>query len=348
MKSGKLWTGAIALCGFGAVFAGGRAYAQEFPQTTAVTQSSVTQGFHESSLAVLHRSGDANTANAASRLAAQFSTGSATTDNNEVNRASELKSAQARNSLVVSKDGTFAQFEDESVAGRAHSLARPVSQKMSAARLEQAGRAFINSKLAGVIVLGPGEELVPVLTDYRIEGEQNLGTGAVNRSVVANRIMFGRTIHGVPVVGNGSKVVVTFTNDGSLESFRYDWPKYQATNSQDVVDASEILGRVQKVIGVRTGVTPNFSVTKPERTGSAYPVALTTDTSLQKLECGYYDPGTRSGKATATVQPGCVYHAVMETAGGIREGYAGAVPAGTQFEADTTWLETRLLEPGKN
>jgi len=32
--------------------------------------------------------------------------------------------------------------------------------------------------------------------------------------VVANRIVVGRNIHGVPVVGNGSTVILTFSNDG--------------------------------------------------------------------------------------------------------------------------------------
>jgi hypothetical protein len=39
----------------------------------------------------------------------------------------------------------------------------------------------------------------------------------VTCSVAANRVVFGRTLNGVLVVGNGSTVVVTFANDGSME-----------------------------------------------------------------------------------------------------------------------------------
>ena len=57
-----------------------------------------------------------------------------------------------------------------------------------------------------MIVLGPDEELVPVRTDYRIEVGQDLTTGEVLESVVANRIVFGRTLEGVPVFDGGNYV----------------------------------------------------------------------------------------------------------------------------------------------
>lgn len=343
MKSGKLWSGLPALCAFGAISIIGSACAQEFPRTIASAQPSRTLAFTDVSLPVLHRAGAASPANVAALLSARFCSdcfSRATTQSNE------LRINGSHSSLTVTADGASAKFEDQAVHALAHSLARPVADKMSSAALEQAGRAFIAARLADVIVLSPGEELVPVRTDYRIEGEQNLSTGEVTRSVAANRIVFGRTIHGIPVVGNGSTVVLTFLNDGSLESFRYDWPKYQAAASQDLVDSTEILNRVQTVIGVRTHVTPNFAVTMSAPLDSTHPVALTSETSLQELECGYYDPGSRSGKSAATVQPGCTYRAVWESANGMRQGYAGAVPAGAHFEADSTWMEANILGEG--
>jgi hypothetical protein len=148
----------------------------------------------------------------------------------------------------------------------------------------------------------------------------------------------------VHVVVGGSTVVVTFANDLSVESFAYDWPKYQRANLQAVVDAGEILHRVQKVIGARRGVSAaTFPVRVPETSGTAFPIPLTTDTMLQKLECGYYDRGVVARDASAAVQPGCVYHAVFQGQHGIRRGYAGTVPAGAQFEPDAAWLETEIL-----
>ena len=100
---------------------------------------------------------------------------------------------------------------------KAHSLAKPLAEKMSQAQLEQAGRAFVAANLGGVIALGPGEQLLALSTDYRIEGLQNLSTGAVTRSVVANRVLLAKLGAVLPVVGNGSTVVVTFANDLSVE-----------------------------------------------------------------------------------------------------------------------------------
>ncbi|MFY9939262.1 MAG: hypothetical protein WAK33_20440 [Silvibacterium sp.] len=330
MKSRKLRSGLLALCAFGAIPIIDNASAQSFQ----------TRGFNDASLPVLHRAGATDPTNVAALLSARFCTDCSTQTTTQSN---QLRIAGSHSSLIVTVDGASAKFEDEAVHNLAHSLAKSVADKMSDAALEQAGRTFIAAKLADVIVLGPGEELVLVRTDYRIEGQQNLSTGEITRSVAANRIVFGRTIHGVPVVGNGSTVVLTFLNNGSLESFRYDWPKYQATASQNLVDSNEILSRIQTVIGVRTHVIPNFAVTTPARLDASHPVALTSETSLQKLECGYYDPGTRSGKSVAIVQPGCTYRVVWESANGMRQGYAGAVPAGGHFEADSTWMEAGIL-----
>ena len=244
--------------------------------------------------------------------------------------------------LSVAGDGTAADFRNLAVEEKAHSLAQPLENKMTQESLEQAGRAFIASRLADVIVLGPGEQLVPVLTDYRVEGLQELSTGAVTRWVAANRVMFGRTINGVPVVGNGSTVVVTFANDGSVESFHYDWPKYEAGAAQNLVNATSLLERVQKVVTTRTGVAPTFTVHVPSVGEAASGVNLNTDTKLESLQCGYYDAGSAAGEAQ--VQPGCVYRAVVTDATGMRQGYAGAVPGGLVFASDAKWMETKILK----
>jgi hypothetical protein len=213
---------------------------------------------------------------------------------------------------------------------------------MTAAEMEQNARAFIASHLASQIVLGKGEQLIALRADYRSEGGQDLTTGQVTNAVVANRMVFGRTINGVPVVGNGSKVFVTFTNDGSLESFRYDWPSYQAGAAQAVVGPGEVLSRVQKVMGVRNGDTPTSVAAVPRAGTTVFPLTLATNTQLQSLECGYYDSGS-SGRKSNSVQPGCTYLTVSRDMNGMRSGFAGAVPAGTLFEPDTAWMETQIL-----
>jgi hypothetical protein len=324
------------------MIASSTARAEELPQAKAQQQFSVTQGFREPALAVLHRTGAAGQNKTSAALIENMGLGSAS-QSSKVGDTLHLTGKQW--ALEVTADGTGAEYRDKAVEARAHSLGKPLSEKMSAADLEQKGRAFIASKLASQIVLGADEELVALRADYRTEGGHDLATGEISQAVVANRIVFSRTLHGVPVVGNGSKVILTFINDGSLESFRYDWPQYRAAASQNLVDAGQILSRVQKVIGVRNGVaTPTAGVPVPSSEGEAYPVALTPNTNLQALACGYYDASSFAGHAAQSVQPGCTYLAVFQDPNGARAGYSGAVPAGAQFEQDPTWLATKILE----
>jgi hypothetical protein len=319
----------------------GIARAEELPQTKAHEQFSVTQGFREPVLAELHRAGAADQSKVSSALIEKLRPRGAY---QSAKQGSKLHITGKEWSLDVTADGSGAEYQNHAVEARAHSLGKPLSEKMSAAELEQKGRAFIAASLASEIVLGADEELISVRADYRTEGGHNLTTGEITHAVVADRIVFGRTVHGVPVVGNGSKVIITFTNDGSLQSFRYDWPKYQTGAPQNVVDAGEILSRVQKVIGVRNGVTaPTSGVAVPSSEGEAYPVALTPNTGLQALDCGYYDDGSFAERTTQSIQPGCTYLTVSQDENGMREGYAGAVPAGSRFEQDTAWLESRIL-----
>lgn len=334
---------ASALCVFSAISVISAA-ADEFARTTANAQLSVTRGYTQSELPVLHRIGAKDVAQVSTALLAKMCPGHCL-GKSSTGPGNSLRVSGNHWLLQVSADGTSAEYQDFSVEKHAHSSAKPVSEKMSASDLEKKGRTFINSNLRSVIGLGAGEELTPVRTAYLIEGGQDTLTGKIIRSVAANRIVFGRAVNGVPVVGGGSMVVVTFTNDGALESFRYDWPQYQATKEQALVGAGEILQRIHRVIGARSSAAAPTStaITVPGGEGDAYPVALAPDTSLQALECGYYDAGVAVRHAHAPVQPGCVYHAVSQHSDGMRQGFGGAVPAGLHFQIDTGWTETQIL-----
>lgn len=342
MKSMQRSLLAGALCIFGAISVVSAA-ADDLPQTTTNARLSVTHGFTQSSLPVLDHAGTRDAAQVSTALLAKMCPGHCLSKSSRGPRDS-LRVSGDHWLLRVEADGTSAEYQDFAVEKHAHFSAKPVSEKMSASELEQKGRAFINSNLSSVIGLGPGEELVPVRTAYLIEGGQDIATSKITRLVAADRIVFGRTVNGVPIVGGGSTVVVTFTGDGALESFRYDWPKYQAAKEQAVVEAAEILQRVQKVVSARGGVAgPTSAATVPSDEGDAYPVVLTPNASLHVLECGYYDPGVAARHAGAPVQPGCVYHAVSQDSDGMRSGFAGAVPGGVNFQVDEGWAETKIL-----
>jgi hypothetical protein len=316
--------------------------AADFPRTTAAAQLSMSRGFKATSLSLLNRTSGVGAQAVNAALLQKLCSGDCSSVNTEV-LADKVQTTGDHWQIEVLGDGTAARFRDLEVEGRAHALGKEPSLKMPAETMEQAGRAFISSKLSQVITLAAGEELVPVRTDYLIEGGQDLQTKQITRAVVSNRIVFGRAIHGIPVVGGGSTVVLTFTNDGAVESFQYDWPSYQAAATRNVVDSSELLHRVQQVVGARTGVSSNLPLITPN-TRTASPIAVAQNTTLQKMECGYYDPGAGVRDEHAPVQAGCVYHAMEQGQNGIRRGFAGAIPAAQQIEPDDAWTEARIIQ----
>lgn len=323
----------------GVMISSATSQAEDLPQTKTRQQLSVSQGFGVTSLPVLQRGSAVNQNEVSNALIQNLRPLSA---HQSASVGGALRTTGDQWLLQVSSDGTAAEFRDLAVEASAHSLGKPISEKMNAGEMEQKGRAFIAAHLTSNIVLGKGEQLVALRADYRSEGGQDLATGKTDSAVVANRIVFGRTINGVPVVGNGSKVMITFTNDGSVESFRYDWPTYQAGSAETVVGPGEVLSRLQKVVGVRTGDSPVSVAAVPSNAAKAFPLTLTPNAQLQALECGFYDSGSPARKTNA-VQPGCTYLAVSHDANGMRSGVAGAVPAATSFSSDPGWLETQIL-----
>jgi len=340
MKNINLNFALSAVLAASTMIVGSTARAEELPQTKAQQQFSVTQGFRDSALPVLQRSAGTDQNKVSAALIEKLGLGNVVSSK----RGNTLQVNGKQWIMEVTADGTGVDFHDQAVEGRAHSQGKPLLQKMSSEELERRGRAFIASKLASQIVLGANEQLVAEHTNYRIEGGQDLKTGEISQAVVDNRIVFGRTLNGVPVVGNGSKVTLIFLNDGSLASFRYDWPTYRTSAAQNLVDAGQILSRVQTVLGARNDVTAaTQAVTVPSAEADAYPLQMTPNTKLVALECGYRDSGSFTKHPTQSVQPGCEYRAVVQDTAGMRAGYAGAVPAGAHFAQDAAWLETQML-----
>jgi len=245
--------------------------------------------------------------------------------------------------LTVFRDGSAAEFINQAAATRAHDKKAELSRAMTFAQLQSSGRDFISRALADTIVLGPAERLEPELTSARMEGGVAVDGTSAYSAVVANRIVFTREINGIPVVGAGSKVTITFLNDGSVESFRYDWPQYTSTERvQATADVAEILKRVQRVAGIRAD--RNF--VRDSDKASARIEFDNGNATLQRLECGYYDPGVMVRETEAPVQAGCYFHVVYTRGEGdfiTHSARSGAVPAGQRFESDRSWPEAAAL-----
>jgi hypothetical protein len=343
MTVGRISAIAGVLLGLGGALSVTPLLAEDFPEASAAAQTSITQGFRQSSLPLLRRvAGDGPEASGAALLGALCPSpcSSATTGN----LGSVREVSDSSWSLRIVGDGTGAEFRNFEVGKRAHALAKDEGQKASAESLVRLARAYISEKLASVIVMGPEEKLVPLRADYRIEAGQDLKTLQSARSVVASRVVFGRTIQDVPIVGGGSTLVLTFANDGALESFQYDWPKYEIAGRAPVVGIEDIVGRVQRVTALRMGIPMTASsgaISKGHWPN--YELELMQNAVLQKLDCGFYDPGFIAREATAPVQPGCVYRIMARSEEGSRTGLSGAVPGAALIEPDPGWTEAVAL-----
>jgi hypothetical protein len=245
--------------------------------------------------------------------------------------------------LDVSVDGTWARFEDLSVRGRAHSLGVNPSAKMTASSLVSTGQAYVAAHLSPVLPLGQGEQMIPLRVSYRTDGGQDLTTKEITRVVVANTIVFGRTVNGAQIVGGGSTITLSFTNDGALEFFQYDWPSYSQSTNQSLEPIGQLLNRLQEVVSKRSGVAaPTAPMAAPTGSTSPYPLVIASNTMLDEFECGYFDSGDRKHNAALPVQAGCLYHALWQH-NGLRAGLAGAVPGAVTVLADSSWPEANII-----
>jgi hypothetical protein len=226
--------------------------------------------------------------------------------------------------LQVRADGSAASFVDEDGMQRGHAFATSQGARQSAAELEQRGRAFIAQTLRDQIALGAGESLEALSTRHlvedsvRIDGDRYTEDGAPR--VLASRIVFGRKVDGTAVIGPGSWVSVTFTNDGTPVEFEYDWPTYSrvaATRSTLGLDA--ILERANGLADIPLDAP---------------------GVQLRHMECGYYD----STSPDASLQPACSLAYAHRAADGTVTARAAVVPAGREVERDPRWRETGELQ----
>jgi len=208
--------------------------------------------------------------------------------------------------------------------------------------LETMGRRFVETELKDFVRLGKDEELVPMKTEYQIDDEGR-GNETLKEELVASTIIFGRRVGGVDVLGAGSKVMVTFANDGIPVAFAYDWPEYRATGQkQDVLDISLIRERASALATMRFG---------------------SESVDIRRFECGYVDRGARRARSDlqAPIQAGCwVTYVGSRTAPnyvpkagdhpsyGIQQTATGdAIPAGKTVEMDYDWPHViNIIEHG--
>jgi hypothetical protein len=324
------------------------AQAEYFPRADANAQRSLTAGLGRDSVPVLERQTVGTTDATFALLKEGLPSSGGVRPERDGGR---LRLAGADGYLEIFADGSAGEFFNLTASVRARASGIEATKAMSAADLEAAGRAYVERNLDKVIVLGPNERMVPEAKAQRIEsGVAVDGTGAAS-NVVAQRVVFTREIDGIPVVGAGSKVTITFLNDGTVESFHYDWPRYRKTNHmQALASPEEILRRIQTVIGARTSTTGTAAIQTPPSAAANQAIDLGRNTVLKRLACGYYDPGYKVRDPKAPVQAGCYYHVVHAQGSGdfvTKAAYSGAVPAARSAADDARWPEVALLRGKK-
>jgi len=208
---------------------------------------------------------------------------------------------------------------------KGHALAVPKAARMSTMELEARARSFIHTVLADHVVLGSGEELVAVATQYltddgaAVEGNTHSKHAQRLPQVIASRMVFGRTIDGVPVLGPSSWVSVSLSNDGTPTEFEYDWPTYaRVGKGRNVVDLDAIVAR-------GAGLAP-VSLDAP-------------NVRIRSMDCGYYDSATAGGM----LEPACTLDYSYQATSGGSSVHSTVIPAAAEVRVDPKWSETREL-----
>jgi hypothetical protein len=332
-------------CSLALAAIGTQSIAAESPQRAALAAQSASVGLGRTSLPLLQRQPGPGADVIESRLLGQLTSkpGAISASGNykrvQDNAATRIMGDNGWR-LSVYADGSAAKFSnwDYHVA---HLTAVSSSQRPSLDTLDTWGRAFIKSNLAEIISLGPDEQLVTSHSRYEVEGAGPVGsTEPFVKSVVGAIVVYSRTINGVAIIGEGSKVAIQFTSDGTPWAFSYDWPTYAASGTtQAVLPLATIRQRQAKLVRA-----PKLAVRQEER----------------RFECGYFDAGVRHRDLNAVVQGGCqsetefaqvgdaTRNAADPANGLFRSGQMVVTPAGATMEADKSWPEIAQLQGGSS
>ena len=221
--------------------------------------------------------------------------------------------------LTIAADGTFVHFRRDVPAD----LKAP-PEGISANELVSLGNDAITKLLGDVVTLAPGEEIVPLHVRYqRMWGHDPSKAMPDATRVNASAVTFGRKVGGVPVVGPGSKIVLTFGNDRTLQALEVDWPRLtQIAQKQSLLGADDLWARINTMAKV--------------------PISA-SDPKVHSVECGYFDPGARL-RSDSPMQAGCAVRYLSGTPGDLAAtGFVTVVPAGRSVVTDMKWPEARQL-----
>ncbi|HVK54834.1 MAG TPA: hypothetical protein VM532_07365 [Burkholderiales bacterium] len=315
--------------------------AADFPQRLAIAERSLKSGVGLSEVPLLRRDPGPGMGVMTEQLVANFgqSGDPITTRGALKTERTETKTSVFGEgwSLQVYADGTRVRYRNYEYLDGANNKPVPLASRMSQEQLEKYGREFIANKLGRYVVLGKNEALVPYFTEFQVGGGGSTLPDAkpVAEEVIANTVIFARSVNGVPILGPGSKIAVIFANDGQPTGFDMDWATYQPTGKTQKVSAlTEVQSRARKL----------------------FPFDLSaSDVKTTRFECGYFDIGARKRDVNAPIQTACLVHANKRqivdkvafaadpNSGHTVAAYMGPIPAGATVERDMSWPQALTL-----
>ena len=247
---------------------------------------------------------------------------------------------QERWKIKVWADGTKFTYTNWDYLSNKTYKRIPLEDRFSNEKLEKIGRKYIEQYLKKYVAIESDEELVPLWTEFEIEGAMSEDGREIPETVGASTVYFGRRIRGVDVVGGGSKIAITVANDGEVIGILLDWPKYlKAGEYQRTLSVEQIAER----LSARGMMTRNVD-----------------NVDLDRFECGYFDAGARHYDPYGYIQAGCVAYTVgvrsdiqvngdvadlsamqnkTEVPGEMIFPFINNIPVGEDVEWDDNWPE---------
>ncbi len=309
---------------------------RESEQRAALNRKSLQSGLGAGAVALLRRLPGPGAETVAQRLTTEFA------ERQRLGGAVVLQQGEGRVDATVGTarfrvddDGTRIRYDNRATVDNGKYERVSVEKRLSHDQLVDLGLKFIAGPISPYVKLGRGDEIVPLKSEYEVEGGVDQHGKRDEDKVVAATIVFGRTVNGIHVVGSGSKISVTFGNDTSILGFRVDWPQYASTaQHQQVLSTHEIWERVSALSSMHFGAD---------------------DVKVERFECGYFDNGARADRdKNAFVQAACSVHYVgrknVQHEGrteSLVTAIADQIPVGVVVEPDAAWPHaTALLTRG--
>jgi hypothetical protein len=228
--------------------------------------------------------------------------------------------------LDVRGDGDWVRYWNTEYATSPANTPVPLSARPSLSGLESIGREFIGAALGDLVDLAANEKLEPWYTAHQIEVTEELG-GARQELVYASKIVFTRTIDGVPVLGPGSKVVVHVAADGTVTGFDVDWSRFEGlADTQTALALPDIRSRTETVAAEKASAASRVE---------------------DRFECGYYDTGARLANTAAPLQVACLSSYRVTYEGGAAA-FVDAIPASKAVQTDAKWTESKRFASSEN